>query len=519
MIREAWVRWAVFAVVSMMVFATGCGCGDDDDDPSTGSGSDDDVADDDATDDDAADDDATDDDAGDDDTFPPLPDDDDDAADDWVPSAVLPIEVHPLQRGLATLRGLIHMHSVYSHDACDGMPFVDGHPNWPCFNQLRVAICTTNQQFVFLTDHNDPFVNYEFPDVLLYVEEEGDELLYEDGDPFANVITCPDGNQAIVTAGNENSLMPLGLRRMPDGDANARSAILDGETVEAINAMKDLGAMVFVPHSEGWTTDQILALPIDGLEVYNLHANIDPSIREDYLGLPSLSFIFDILDMITPLDEAAHADLFLLAFLSESAPARMHWDKVLFDRRTVASIATDAHRNALPFPLLDGDRADSYRRMMRWFANYVLVGERDIETIEEAVHLGRMYGAFQVFGEPVGFDFHAEVGEEMFEMGDEVPAGDSPMLVVKAPTMINMPTDAETPDITIKLWRANGSGGELIESSDTGSIEVPADEAGAYYVTATIVPKHLARWLGDDADKFVREYPLIYANAIYLTAD
>ncbi|MCL4234315.1 MAG: hypothetical protein KJ042_07335, partial [Deltaproteobacteria bacterium] len=387
MIREAWVRWAVFAVVSMMVVAAGCGCGDDDDDSGDPAPGDDDTA----TDDDATDDDATDDDSGDDDTFPPLPDDDDDAADDWVPSAVLPIEVHPLQRGLATLRGLIHMHSVYSHDACDGMPFVDGHPNWPCFNQLRVAICTTNQQFVFLTDHNDPFVNYEFPEVLLYVEEEGDELLYEDGDPFANVITCPDGNQAIVTAGNENSLMPLGLRRMPDGDANARSAILDGETVEAVNAMKDLGAMVFVPHSEGWTTDQILALPVDGLEVYNLHANIDPSIREDYLGLPSLSFIFDILDMITPLDEAAHADLFLLAFLSESAPARMHWDKVLFERRTVASIATDAHRNALPFPLLDGDRADSYRRMMRWFANYVLVGERDIETIEEAVHLGRMY--------------------------------------------------------------------------------------------------------------------------------
>ncbi|MCL4234314.1 MAG: hypothetical protein KJ042_07330, partial [Deltaproteobacteria bacterium] len=115
--------------------------------------------------------------------------------------------------------------------------------------------------------------------------------------------------------------------------------------------------------------------------------------------------------------------------------------------------------------------------------------------------------------------FHAEVGEETFEMGDEVPAGESPTLVVKAPVMVNMPTDAETPDITINLWRANGSGGELIESSDTGSIEVPADEAGAYYVTATIVPNHLARRLGDDADKFIREYPLIYANAIYLTAD
>jgi hypothetical protein len=42
-----------------------------------------------------------------------------------------------------------------------------------------------------------------------------------------------------------------------------------------------------------------------------------------------------------------------------------------------------------------------------------------------------MYGAFQVFGEPVGFDFYAEAGSKISEMGENVSLADSPVMHIK----------------------------------------------------------------------------------------
>ncbi|MCZ7581982.1 MAG: hypothetical protein M5R36_00900 [Deltaproteobacteria bacterium] len=182
----------------------------------------------------------------------------------------------------------------------------------------------------------------------------------------------------------------------------------------------------------------------------------------------------------------------------------------------VGTVATDAHRNALPFPLHDGERTDSYRRMMSWFANYVLADAQDLDSIEEAVATGRMYGAFQVFGEPVGFDFYAETAKGVAEMGDEVDLGDGPEFHVALPAFYAMDPDLDPSELHVRVIKAGATGGTVVAESVDEDLDFTPVDPGAYRVEIGIVPYHLTPWLGPDADIFLREYPLIYANPIYV---
>ena len=490
-------------------------CGDDDDDDdddnddaTPGDDDDDDDDNDDNDDDDNDNDDNDDDDNDDDDTVPPVY---------WTPSDVVSIDAHPAVRGHTVQRGIIHLHAIYSHDACDSRPWFGDQPNQRCLDQLRAAMCDTDQQYVFLTDHAEPFSFFEFPDVLLYAPDEGDELIYEGDEPVANLMTCEDGRQLILTAGNENRVMPVGLRRMPEGTAEERIAVLRSGELAAVETMQnDLGAMVFVNHAESWTYEELAALPIRGLEIYNLHANIDPGIREEYLGLPALGFVVPLLQMLFPYGEAAHSDLMLLSFLSANTPSLESWDRLLADRRMVGILGCDAHRNSLPFPLWDGDRADSYRRMMRWFANYVLVDEFSLDAFEEAVGNGRLFGMFQAFGEPVGFDFFAETDKAAAEMGDVASLDDSPRIHVALPAFYNLDPSWAAPELTIRLYRVDADGTALVAEATDEDVTFAVTEPGAYRVEVSVVPYHLEAVLGDDWEQFMTEFPLIYANPIYV---
>jgi hypothetical protein len=514
--RRATMRMLKLVGLFLLLFAVLLAlpaCGDDDDDDNDAAADDDDdtvPADDDSPGDDDDDDnnDDNDDNDDDDDTTPTGP--------FWEPNDCVPIDVHPDVRGRQVLRGIIHLHSVYSHDACDSRPFIGEEPNWACYNQLRAAMCNTRQQYVFLTDHAEPFNDFEFPDVLLYQPDEGDELIYEGDDPVANILTCDDGSEVILTAGNENAVMPVGLRRMPDGTPEQRRVLLRGDDVNTVDTMHDLGAKVFVNHSETWETQDLAALPIDGIEVYNLHANIDPGIREEFLDLPALGFILPLLHFLFPYAEAGHSDLILLTFLSANGPALDHWDKLLMLRPTVGIMGTDAHRNSLPFPLWDGDRADSYRRMMRWFANYVLADEQSLPAIEGAVAAGRMYGMFQVFGEAVGFDFFADTGDA-YEMGEQVPLDDAPTLHVALPAFYKIDPALPAPELTLRIIRSTADGGEVVAEATDQSLEYMPDAPGAYRAEVHVTPYHLEPVMGDNAAMFLHEYPLIYANPIYVT--
>jgi hypothetical protein len=154
--------------------------------------------------------------------------------------------------------------------------------------------------------------------------------------------------------------------------------------------------------------------------------------------------------------------------------------------------------------------------MMKWFANYVLVNEQNLYEIEDAVRSGRVYGAFQAFGEPIGFDFHVQAASGDYEMGDTVSLNEYPVLHVKVPHLYKMEPGLDMPEMIVSIIKALPEGGVTVAQSINQDLVYNVQEVGAYRAEIKIVPYHLKKWLGDIPKPFIKEYPFIYANAVYI---
>ena len=171
-----------------------------------------------------------------------------------------------------------------------------------------------------------------------------------------------------------------------------------------------------------------------------------------------------------------------------------------------ASGGTDAHQNVLNLELRDGERGDSYRRMLRWFSNWLMVEEDSLEAYESALRAHRMALVFEILGTPAGFDFYLEdEGGTRWEMGSDAPVGE---ITVSCPTLATgSPRGLEEPEISVEVYR----NGELWQS-DCGSYE--ATGPAAYRVQVSMVPHHLTDFLGEEPEAWVKTYPWIYSNGI-----
>ena len=461
------------------------GCGDDDDDQSAG-------------DDDTGDDDTGDDDTGDGGTY-------------YDPSWIISTDLLDPIRDRRYIRSIIHAHSIYSHDACDNNPV----GNIPCLMALRSSLCRTRQDVFILTDHSDSFAENEFPDVLLYLPKEGDRLFEdEQGFAFANKMTCPDGNEVTIFAGGENDIMPVHLHRHPEGSIEDRYHLYDSGDAAAAQAMRDLGASVLVNHSEQWSVEELLELQPDGIEVFNLHTAIHPGLRPD-LGASGWTVIFDILlYMLDP--GMPHPNLAMMAFWPGDEAYMERWNGMLAKQKCSGVLGTDVHRNSLPFPLSDGERADGYRRMMQFFSNFILVDDESPEAIEEAQSLGRHIGVFEYLGFPKGFDFYLTDGDNFYEMGEEVVYSPDLQAVISRPEAFMIDPEGPQPEITTRLVRVipNGEAKPIDEQGDL-TVDIPGP--GAYRAEILITPHHLTEFLGDHPERYMHQYPWIYANPIYVT--
>lgn len=412
-------------------------------------------------------------------------------------------------RGMIDRRGLIHAHSVYSHDACDGDPEIDGAVNEPCFDDFRRGLCQSQHDFVMLTDHRDLFAHTSFPDTLLYREDRGDELVERDGRPTASWAACPDGSKSLILAGAESGTMPVGLEQhVPNA-----SHVYGDRTAESMQVLKDNGAVVLIQHTEDMSIEELVELPFDGFEMYNLHANT-------FLNLGG---ILEVLLRVEQgdFDAMPHPDLIVMSFMSEDPRYLERWGGTLARgvKRTT-TMGTDCHRNSFPGELQDGERADSYRRMMVWLSNHLLVrpeadGSWDDRHLKEALKAGRLYGSFDVFGYPRGFDYHAERGEQIFEMGDEVPVGTS--LVVVRPQMEGLASHGDQPVLTLRILKAIEDGFEEVASTTDETLTFTTTSPGAYRAEVRIQPMHLKPYLGEHARKLGKQdLPWVYGNAIYV---
>jgi hypothetical protein len=429
-------------------------------------------------------------------------------ADPWT---VMPSSDLAAMRQYAVLRGIVHCHSPYSHDACDDDPFPNGVRNEPCFQDLRDGLCQTAQDFVFLSDHRGSFADHEFPDVLLWAA--GDTLIERGGLPVANRMACPDGREVIVAAGTESGMMPIGLEHHV-GDTPAERSQLYGLDDEAtVRAYQDAGALVYLQHTEGWPVETVLDLPIDGIEVYNLHQNL----MENLGAALEMALLLDSDPQGMPAVELA-----IITVFQENPRDLERWALKVQQGPMPGVLATDSHRNTFPKPSPDGERLDSYRRMMHWFSNYVLVpGDSPVDdaVLKAAIAHGRMYGGFDYLGYPVGFDFRAEQAGATFEMGDTV-SGQGTELALTLPSVFRLDPALDPPVIRGLILRAEADGTWSEVAGGTDDLRV-AVGPGAYRAEVRMLPRHLLGWLGDKPDydipgKLMRELIWVYSNPIYV---
>jgi hypothetical protein len=423
----------------------------------------------------------------------------------------IPTSALPSIRGFRPVRGILHSHSPYSHDACDNKGLTaDGKPEPVCAADLRRGMCDAAEDFVFLTDHAAHMAEQPFDD--LFLAGPGDvPVLGASGTRIASKVDCGDGRRVLVMVGNENRLMTAGLEKHLAGDATTRLSAYDGDDVATVEAMHAAGALVWVPHSESRPDDYLAAMPFDGMEIYNIHAAIDPDIRKNFFKLDSYAAAVSVLAYST--DDTRISDLALLAFLEDLPVYQAKWDKLLPTRHVTGTVGTDVHQNTFPGTMTDGERGDSYRRLMRWFSNVLLVsGDLDPANVKKTLAAGRGYVAVEVLGVPAGFDFHAEAASSVYEMGAEAPAGAT--IVVRAPVVHDLDPAATLPLIRMRLLRVTASGTAV--AGEGPAIELPKATAGAYRVEVRITPLHLKAYLGEVPDKYIKDSIWVLSNPIYV---
>ena len=419
-------------------------------------------------------------------------------------------------RGLRVARTIVHSHSLNSHDACDGKPTLkDGSPNEKCLTSLKLGLCKTRTDMLMLTEHITSLSLVTFDKLLLL--RGGDEAILKGGAKVASRFKCADAFRPIMTVGAElSATMPLGLEKHVAGAPAQLKAIYGSSDTSLDTKLRAAGAVIYQAHTESKELTELKAHKLDGIEVYNLHANLDPTIREKYLGLSKLGYINDLAPFFGKDETSPEADLAFLSFFVPSDNAIKKWSALLALRPTAGVLGTDAHQNVLPLPARDGERMDSYRRMFRWFSNHMRVTDITVDKVKEALRVGRGYMVFEVIGTPDGFDFYAEAGGNTLEMGGEALASAAPLLKVSLPTLLDTDPMVTPPEMDLRLLHVDSAGQQKVVAAGKSALSYKATAAGAYRAEVYIVPRHLTSYLGPTPAKYVKRMLWIYSNPIYV---
>lgn len=464
-------------------------------------------------------------------------------------------------------RGALHVHSPYSHDACDGAGLMNGTPNPGCLSDLRAALCGSGHDFVLLTDHPAHMQEHPFEQVLLFDEGAGDQLVVE-GDATYNRLRCADDHTVLLAVGYESThTMPLGLHHHVDPALYA-GLTNDEPLAEAkalIDGLKAGGAVTAIAHSEesDLSAARIIEVGLDAMEWYNPHGNFKTALGGDNIaGNPDkvLELLQGLLPFMIGSDSGAHPDLVYLRLLPKwPVEGFAKWREVQRTRPITGILGSDVHQNVAVDPIcvnqnpvlqaacvaaadavlpdalaglitggtltmLDGDRLDSYPRILRWLENRVLTpdGALDLDVLQDSLRKGRSYGLFAVFGDPQGLRFAGRGPDDaLLWIGDASPGPVALELRVPARpvAMKGAPFSAADGDAAVvraELWRTDADGSAKVhESTGLGAV-VPfvAEAPGAYHVELWVRPQHLVGALGSEKDLADAWYLWVITNPI-----
>ena len=428
----------------------------------------------------------------------------------WEKGLAATSDLYPARRGLRDVRGIVHLHSIYSHDACDGRPREGGVPSQPCHDNLRAALCKTRQDYAMLTDHDDAMADARWED--LFVPRAGDEKVLLDGKHVASWLACAgESHRVLLQVGGENDSMPLGLEAHVSDDVKKRHDLMNGTDAASFDAFRANGAIVAFAHTESKSLELLRAARAEAVEIYNLHANLDPKIRT-LMGMDPTAAIVRLGPFLQNRPDGPEPDLAFIA-LAEELPAEItKWNTLLSEgRRVTGTAGSDAHENTLQAPMADGERGDGYRRVLRWFSNHLLVAELTPRAIKDALRAGRGYALFEVLGAARGFDVRAEAAGKVVELGGEVALAASPVLIVEPPQVGSGST------LRVRVVLADRAEGTEVASGDgTQKLTFAPTKAGAYRVEVRMTPHHLRPYMAGAEKQLLRELPWIYTNAIWI---
>ncbi len=243
----------------------------------------------------------------------------------------------PAPRPLREFRGIIHCHSLYSHDSKG------------TYEEILAAAKAAKVDFVCITDHppkGDPGLSLR----------EGwkgirDGVLFIQGHELAG-----------------SNLLAIGIREPVRGATPA----------EKIADIHRQGGVAIVSHPEE-VKDWEPYLAADGMEIFNVHAafkklRADPprlaaalkAVKED----PDRSFL-----SLQELDPAVIAK----------------WDEINRTRRFVGVAGNDAHQNVNVLGL----QLDPYPRVFKFVSTHVMAEELTESSVLEALRAGRCFVAFE----------------------------------------------------------------------------------------------------------------------------
>ncbi|MBI5527271.1 MAG: hypothetical protein HY897_13130, partial [Deltaproteobacteria bacterium] len=340
----------------------------------------------------------------------------------------------------------------------------------------------------------------------------GDAWEDEGSTHSASIIPCENGHEVRVTVGLEGEASPVGLLRHPvEGDAAAREAAYEDTSDEGVKRLRDAGAVITAIHIEDRTDEWLDSTDLDLIEICNLHILLAPNIRGE-VGLDPGAAAAAFAGWVFDLDNYPKtSDLVFLEFHQRVPYYMERWDRQLGLRMIGGFAGNDAHQNVMQSPMADGERPDSYRRMMKWYVNHLLVVSRTAAAAGEAFGAGRLYQVFEVLGTPADFDFRAEQGDSVFEMGEVVPAG-APV-TFRAPVPQVLGVSPGTDAVRMVLFKITATEVEVVYDG-AGPLEHENAAPGRYRIEVFMTPKHLQPFLRRDADRLIKELPWIYSNPI-----
>jgi len=233
------------------------------------------------------------------------------------------------------------------------------------------------------------------------------------------------------------------------------------------------------------------------------------------VGLAEMLLTFAVTPEEMPVPELAMVPVF-----QEHQENLKRWAHLVQLRPLFNFLGTNVHQNTFPGKLSDGDRLDSYRRLFHWFGNHVLIPENqefDDKASKDAIKAGRLYSSFQFLGYPLGFDFYAEAGDTVWEMGEEIDFEGPIELHVTVPRVYGRLSEgSDHPMIKGRLLKVTSEDTWEVIAESTSDFSHTVDAPGVYRADVWMIPHHLSPWLGNRRAEFLKELLWIYSNPVFL---